>query len=372
MNVSTTGGSGEGLRVAVIGATGNVGTSLLRALAADPAVAAVRGLARRVPDHAPDKTSWWPVDLGDPHPAAENALREALRGMDAVVHLGWLLQPARDPMITWRTNVGGTERVLRAVARVGVPAVLCASSVAAYTSGPPPSRRRERPVVREDASTHGRPTAAYSREKAYQERLLDIFERDHPEVRVVRMRPAFLLKRESASQQRRLFLGPFVPGGLLRPGLPPLLPNIPGLRLQVLHTDDAAEAWRLALHRPVRGAFNLATDPVLDTRDLANLLDTTPRTVPLAVLRVALTAAWTARLTPASPALFDTMVRLPVMDCSRAREELGWTPRRDARQTVAALLAGLRDAAGGPTPPLRSRLPGGRAEELAKGPGRVP
>ncbi|MCE7081665.1 NAD-dependent epimerase/dehydratase family protein [Streptomyces sp. ST2-7A] len=372
MNASPTTDPGEGLRVAVIGATGNIGTSLLRALAADPAVAAVRGLARRTPDRAPDKTSWWPVDLGDPRPTTGRALEEALRGMDAVVHLGWLMQPARDPLITWRTNVLGTERVLRAVARVGVPAVLCASSVAAYTSGPPPSRRRERPVVREDAATHGRPTAAYSREKAYQERLLDVFERDHPEVRVVRMRPAFLLKRESASQQRRLFLGPFVPGGLFRPGLLPLLPNIPGLRVQVLHTDDAAEAWRLALHRPVRGAFNLAAEPVLDTDALANLLDTTPRTVPLAVARAAVTAAWSARLTPASPALFDTMVRLPVMDCSRARDALGWTPRHDARETVAALLGGLRDAAGGPTAPLRARLPGGRLEEVVKGPGRVP
>jgi len=37
------------MRVVVVGATGNVGTSLLEALVAEPAVDSVLGLARRLP-----------------------------------------------------------------------------------------------------------------------------------------------------------------------------------------------------------------------------------------------------------------------------------------------------------------------------------
>lgn len=35
-------------------------------------------------------------------------------------------------------------------------------------------------------------------------------------MRVVRLRPALIFKRESATEQRRYFGGPFVPGSLLR------------------------------------------------------------------------------------------------------------------------------------------------------------
>ena len=45
----------------------------------------------------------------------------------------------------------------------------------------------------------------------------------------------------------------------------------------------------------------------------------------------------------------------PVMACDRARKELGWTPRRDAREALRELLQGFVSGAYGATPPLRSR-----------------
>lgn len=51
----------------------------------------------------------------------------------------------------------------------------------------------------------------------------------YPDVRVVRMRPAFLSKRESASQQRGLFAGPLPPNRLAVPAFVPAVPDLPGL-----------------------------------------------------------------------------------------------------------------------------------------------
>ncbi|WP_448319669.1 NAD-dependent epimerase/dehydratase family protein [Streptomyces sp. CO7] len=338
-------------RIVVTGATGNVGTSVVRVLAEDPAVTSVTGVARRLPGWRPEGTDWKAVDLA--RERSGPALVEVFRGAEAVVHLGWAFQPTHDPVVTWRTNVLGSLRVFEAVAAAGVPALVHASSVGAYSPGP---KDRE---VDESWPTHGWPDAAYTREKAYLERALDAFERQHPQVRVVRMRPAFLFKKEAASEQRRIFGGKYLPGAIARPGLLPVLPDIPGLRVQALHTDDAAEAYRIAALSPdARGAFNLAAGPPLDAQVLGRMFGARPVRVPAGAVRAAVAAAWRMRLLPASPHLFDAVLRVPMMDTRRARDVLGWRPSRDAESVIEEFLQGLREGGGLDTAPLRGRSVG--------------
>ncbi|WP_030247598.1 MULTISPECIES: SDR family oxidoreductase [unclassified Streptomyces] len=340
--------STAGKRIVVTGATGNVGTSVVRLLSEDPEVASVLGLARRIPDWSPPKTDWSAVDLASEQPD----LAERFADADAVVHLAWAFQPTHDPAATWRTNVLGSIRVFEAVAAAGVPALVHASSVGAYSPGP-----KDR-AVDESWPTHGWPDAAYCREKAYLERALDTFERDHPETRVVRMRPAFLFKWESASEQRRIFGGRFLPGPLARPELLPFLPDIPGLRMQALHTDDAADAYRLAVHSDARGAFNLAAGETVDARLLGEMLGARPVRVPRTAARSAIAAAWGLHLLPASPHLFDAVLRLPLMDCARAGRELGWRPEHTATAVLEEFLEGVQQGGGARTAPMRGRKVG--------------
>ncbi|TNY37613.1 NAD-dependent epimerase/dehydratase family protein [Thermomonospora catenispora] len=349
------------MRVVVIGATGNVGTSLIEALAADPQVTSILGVARRRPRWTADKTEWAQADVT----AAD--LVPLLRGADVAVHLAWLFQPTHRPMVTWRNNVVGSARVFRAVADAGVPALVYASSVGAYSPGP-----KDRPVD-EHWQTHGWPTAAYSREKAYVERLLDSFQVLNPRCRVVRMRPGFIFKRESAAQQRRLFMGPLMPARLARPGAIRVVPDFPGLRFQVLHADDAREAYRLAITGDARGPFNLAADPAVGARELASLLGARTVRVPAAGVRALLAAGWGLGLVPASPQLFDLARHIPIMDTGRARRELGWTPRYGSLDTLAEFLRGLREGAGMDTPPLSPDTGGpARVRELTTGVGHRP
>src|SRR5215211_5973814 len=105
----------KGLTVAVTGASGNVGTALLRRLTApESGVAEVRGLARRQPpDIAPyDGVRWHLANLGEV--SSEDALPEFLAGVDAVVHLAWAIQSGREPEQLRRVNVEGSRRVARA------------------------------------------------------------------------------------------------------------------------------------------------------------------------------------------------------------------------------------------------------------------
>jgi nucleoside-diphosphate-sugar epimerase len=335
-------------RVVVTGATGNVGTSLVRALSREPRVGSVLGVARRRPDLELPGVEWAEADVS--REGDEPRLARLVADADAVVHLAWRFNPTHDPVVTWRANVLGSMRVFEAVAAAGVPVLVHASSVGAYSPGPPGGA-----PVSEEWPTHGWPGAAYTREKSYLERVLDTFERDHPQVRVVRMRPAFLFKEEAASEQRRIFAGRYFPGRLMRPELLPLLPEFPGLRFQVMHTDDAADAYRRALLRDVRGPFNLAADPVVDAGLLGRVLDARPVKVPAGAVRGALSAAHHLRLAPASPGLFDAVRHIPVMSTERARRELEWEPSATSVEALEAFLRGVRAGAGDSTAPLGGR-----------------
>jgi len=186
--------------------------------------------------------------------------------------------------------------------------VVIASSIAAYS----PVARHE--SVDESWSTDGASSAAYCREKAYVERLLDVFERDHHDLRVVRMRPAFVFLRQAAPSQRRLFMGPLVPGSLMRATLAPVLSVPRGLQLQAIHADDVAAAMAQALHLDVTGAFNLAADEPLTGADLAAMCEARHVPVPPRRVRAASAAGWRSHLIPAPPRLFDALMSLPTMD----------------------------------------------------------
>jgi UDP-glucose 4-epimerase len=346
------------MRVVVTGATGNVGTSLVEALADDPEISSVAGLARRAPQVAVPKVAWAEANV------CSTDLARHFEGADAVVHLAWAIQPSRDREALRATNVDGSANVLDAVARAGVPALIYASSVGAYAPGPKDRR------VDESWPTEGIESSFYARDKADVERLLDDFERGQAAVRVVRLRPALIFKREAATEIRRLFAGPLLPNRFLDRRLIPLVPYLPRLRFQAVHSRDVADGFRLAVKQQVNGAFNLAAEPVLDPERLGSVLGARPLSLPWRALRALVSASWRARLHPTPPGWLDMALAVPLMDTRRARDELGWIPRHDAGDTLLELLEGLREGAGAPTPPLDPRTSGRlRARELRTGVG---
>ena len=331
---------------------------MLRAVENDPEVESVLGLARRLPALELPKVTWGRADI------RRDDLVPQFRGADAVVHLAWTIQPSHEHERLRQTNVEGSERVFRAVAEAGVPALVYASSIGAYSPGP-----KDR-TVRESWPTAGFRTSFYSRHKADVERRLDTFEREHPQTRVVRLRPALIFKREAASGIRRLFAGPFLATPLLRRPFVPVFPNVPNLRFQAVHSLDAGEAYRLAATRDVRGAFNIAADPVLDPPQLARLLGA--RLVPFTqgALRGLAGLTWRLHLQPTPAGWVELALGVPLLDATRAREELGWAPRYGADQAFLELLEGMREGAGLETPPLSPKTGGpARLREVLTGVG---
>lgn len=345
------------MKIVVTGATGNVGTSTVQALSESHEIDEIVGLARREPTWRPQKTSWVEANI------LNADLEEVFAGADAVVHLAWAIQPSRDAATLERTNVEGSRRVFEAVVAAGVPKLVYASSVGVYSPGP---KDRE---VDESWPTEGTPTSFYSRHKIVVERELDRFEADNPGTRVVRLRPALIFKDEAATEIRRLFIGPFLPGFLLRRNLLPALPRIDRLRFQAVHSGDVGQAYLRAVLADVDGAFNIAAGPPLSPEEMAERIGVRSFPVPARVVRRLADLSWRARLQPTPPGWLDMARNVPMMSSDRARAELGWEPRFTGTEALEELLEGLRVGHGEKTPPLQADSVGTRLADLKTGVG---
>lgn len=337
------------MRIAIVGATGNLGTALLRRLQGESSVEEIVGVARRAPrPESPEYRGvrWHEVDVASSE--APRLLREAFEGMDAVVHLAWALQPSHDEPFQRLVDVGGTAAVLEAVAATGVGQVAVASSVGAYSAAPKSTR------VDESWPTGGLHTSTYSRHKAANERAMDLFEAEHPEVVVTRLRPGLVFQRGAATEIAGLFAGPRYPTRWLTAVKPPVLPLPKSLIFQGVHADDVADAFWRVLDQRAPGAFNIAAEPVLTPQRLADAFGARLVTVPFGLLRSIVTVTWHLRLQRTDAGWLDIAGNTPVMSTEKARTQLGWEPTVTAEEALRELVAGLADrstVAG--SPPLR-------------------
>jgi UDP-glucose 4-epimerase len=333
------------MRIAITGASGNIGSALLRRLGGgdDELV----GLARRVPELGPggDQVRWVPADLTED--AVARTLEAAFDGADAVVHLAWGFQPSHDPDYLTELGIGGTRRVLSAVAATGVPHLVHMSSIGAY------SPKHDDAPVDESWPTGGVRTSRYSVHKAAAERLLDDYERTGHDTLVTRIRPGIVGQRSAGSALLRYGVPAIVPAAVL--DAIPVLPLDRRLMIPMVHADDVADAIERVLRRRVGGAFNLAAQPPITTARIAKALGARPVHVPAPVVRAAMSAAWHARLQQVDTGWLDMAFALPMLDCSRAMRELAWSPAVEATTVLDEVLAGMRDAAAGRTPVLRPR-----------------
>lgn len=345
--------------ILITGATGNVGTAVLRRFARDSDVDLV-GVVRRVPpSQGPyERVAWHSIDVSDPSCAAR--LDKAMFGVDVVVHLVWAFQPTRDPGYLRRVGVDGSARVLAAAGRAGVAHVVHMSSVGVYRA-----RINSEPVDEQYPHT-GLRTSVYSTHKAEAEAQLDAYESTHSDgMTITRVRPGIVLQRDAGASLSRYGLPGYLPTRLLR--ALPILPLDRAFEVPVVHSDDLADAVASIVHRRAGGAFNVAAKTPLTTADLAAVLDSRPVHVPAHMLRSALAASWRLHLQPLSPDWLDLAFSVPLQDSTRARAELDWHPTVEPRAALADTGAGMIDNASTASAALRPRRVAERLRTVVTG-----
>jgi UDP-glucose 4-epimerase len=326
------------LTVAVTGPTGQIGTAAVTALERDPAVERIHGMARRPFDPASMgwlKTTYRQGDILD-----RGAVDALVADADVVIHLAFVIMGSRDE--SQRVNVAGTRNVFQACAsgayRSRPRRLVYTSSVAAY------GYHSYNPVpLTEDVSTRGSPEHYYSEQKAALEAALARITQGSP-LEVFVLRPC-IVAGPNARLLAEAMPWNWVP--LVRsvtraiPLFKTLVPD-PGFPLQLVHHYDVAAAIALAATTSApAGAYNIAGDGVVSMSDVVAALGGRPVRVPAVAATVVLGALARLPFVPSAAQWLHVARTSVVMDTSKAKTQLSWTPRYTSAQTLEALAASL-------------------------------
>jgi UDP-glucose 4-epimerase len=320
------------LTVAVTGPTGEIGISAVAALEQSAEVDRILGMARRPFD--PAAQGWTKSEYRQGDILDRRAVDALVADADVVIHLAFIVMGSREESA--RVNLAGTRNVFEATVAADRPRRLVyTSSVAAY------GYHYDNPVpITEDVPTRGSPEHYYSEQKAACEALLDgIVAGSSLEVFV--LRPCIVAGPKALALAEAMpwnqLPGPVRKITQALPLLKPPFPD-PGTPLQLVHHDDVAAAIVLAATSSAPpGAYNIAADGVLSMSQVAEALGARPLPVPQVAM--AATSAVVARL-PFVPTVVEWLHAgrtSLVMDTSKAKSQLGWTPKYTAAETLSAL-----------------------------------
>jgi nucleoside-diphosphate-sugar epimerase len=336
------------LTVAVTGPTGDIGRSLLRALDRSDEVGRIIAMARRPFDPAAMGLGTTEYRRGDVLDRV--AVDELVEEADVVVHLAFLIVGGREQ--TELVNVEGSRTVFEAAVAAGARRLVYASSVAAYGF-----HADNPPLLTEDVPPRGTERHYYSAQKATLERVLSEVVENTATATYV-FRPCIVAGPDALALIRnipyvqlfelaRRHQNPITTAVLEAverlPAIKPVLPDT-GVPFQLVHHDDVAAAMRSAvLGHGEPGVYNLAGTGELTMSDLATALGWYSVPVPEAALEGLSELIARLPLVPAQAQWIESLREPVLMDISKARRELGWEPRHDARQTIEQTVTAARE-----------------------------
>jgi nucleoside-diphosphate-sugar epimerase len=334
----------ELLRVAVTGPTGTFGCGLIPLLQADDRIGDIIGLARSPFDPAQHgwlKMTYRPGDVRNP-----TALAAAFDGADVVVHLAFAITGSPKDSTTYAINVDGTLNTFKAAAAAGAKRFVFASTISAIGFDP------DMPYgVTEEWAPRPIKYFDYARQKANLERALTELEADTPGIDLYVLRtpgvmgPHLIGHKSSGAGLRRL--RGFIDRNRRLPFRVPM--PVPRFETQAIHEEDVGSAFvQCIVGAGAPGVYHICSEGVISSEDIARIFGFRP--LPFgrdllyrAMSRVA--AATRFRSVPDFAAVAELYSVPLIMDSTKAKQQLGWTPKWTVVDTYLDTLVDKPDTA---------------------------
>jgi nucleoside-diphosphate-sugar epimerase len=188
----------------------------------------------------------------------------------------------------------------------------------------------------------------YSQEKAELEQLLREQADANPGLSVYLLRPPIVLGPHAMGAKNML---PEPLAGLVRRALDfanrlpvPIPVPTPDLPMQFIHEDDVGAALlKCVVADGPPGAYNIAGDGIVTAADVVRELGFTPLTVPAGIAQGAARAASQVPLpsfAPPAAEWVEAASHPAIMDTTKAKRELGWTPTYTGLEALRETLKG--------------------------------
>lgn len=300
------------LRIAITGASGYIAGRLIARLQDCSSVGAILATDIRPPGtQFSDKVEFARWDVAESRPDIFSSHR-----IDTVIHLAYILNPARRRTYARKVNVPGTDNVLQASREAGVKHIVYLSSTSLYGAhADNPTLLTETDPVRPIEGFQ------YSQDKvAAESRLLDFAQRN-PEAVVTILRTCPVMGPNANNFIASAFKKPILPA--IGSGDPPM---------QFLHEDDLVLTLARCLKFRPRGVYNVAGDGTIRWSEMVAMMERPLIRLPAPIWYFLTSAAWRLRLQNDSPACGLDFIRYRWTACAKKlKAELGIEFRHTSR-----------------------------------------
>lgn len=319
------------IRIAVTGSSGFVGQAIIKLLEEDPEVEQIVAV-----DVAPtvdsSKVVWIKADVRDATLGAQ--LKTA--GVNALMHLAFIIEARGNPERMFDVNVNGTANVLKAAAEAGVDRFLMMSSLAIYGAWPDNPQ-----LLTEEMLPRPNPEDPYGQHKLKAEWMCHSFAEEHPEVAMTIMRPCGIMgPKISAHYITTMMRAPFLP-----------LPRRGRGSAQFIHVEDVARLAVILVKKRARGIYNAAEASTLPWRSIYEKLGRPIISLPRWLLDNLLAFLWRLKLLPIIPVQMAMVSYPAVLSGERAQRVFGFVAYYNIQTTLEQTIDSLRQA----FPPLKRR-----------------
>ena len=305
--------------VAITGASGYIGSRLLRRLEDEEGIRKLVAIDVHSPTEPIHNMAAYRMDVAEPIDSALLAHR-----VTTLVHLAFITQPGRNRREVnsiRQTNLDTLRSVLESCVRAGVNHVVYLSSYTVYGAHP------DNPIpITDSAPLRPLPDFAYGYDKYLSEQILQEFQEQHPDIAVTILRSCVVLGPSANNYVAKAFFRPWLLG--VWNHNPPM---------QFVYEDDLARVLTIVVQQRLAGVFNVAGDGVVFYREIAEMIGSRLLMLP-AFLAVSLTQlTWNLRIQVDSPGAGMALVKYPiVLSTGKLHEVTGYRFWHTSLETLTA------------------------------------